>query len=98
MTHTALAPSVSTATLPAVDPNLEAKIDRGIEILTNLPPRNPLNNLERFARRANFKALKDEFDITEVEALPLMGEVSRGRTHDARLCLMRKLEDLQNRN
>ena len=93
MTHTALAPSVSTATLPAIDKDLEAKIDRGIEILTNLPPQRPSSIEDRRARIANFKALAEEFGITEGEAVPMMRQVAEKNEIDARLCLKRKLRD-----
>ena len=93
MTHTALAPSVSTATLPAIDPNLEAKLDRGIDLLKELPPTRPSGIDDRRARIANFKALHDEFGITECEAVPMMRQVFEGNHIDARLCLRRRLED-----
>ncbi|CAN5155904.1 hypothetical protein BH11PAT3_BH11PAT3_2500 [soil metagenome] len=91
MTHTALAPSVSTTTLPVVDPNMEAKIDRGIELLVNLPPRRPSGIQEHRERIASFKELQNDFNVTEVEALPMMREVASGKTVGARRCLKDKL-------
>ena len=99
MTATALASSMpSTAPLPAVDLVREAKLDRGIRILTELKPARCSSHDERLRRAENFRKLMIEYGTTEGEAHPLMVEVAAGRTDEARRFLNRKLEDMIDNN